>query len=127
MSSMSCDITQAWSSTRGTACPAHSSPGPRHCRPQGILALAAGLTNCRATVTTALGYATVDGVSVLQGTVNGSLATEPRGTSGFGCDSIFISDSDTSQRTYAQRSSEKRTRSPTGGAVEEMRSALGLA
>src|ERR1700727_1525013 len=46
--------------------------------PQGILAMAAGLTDRRATVSTALGYASADGVRVFQGTVNGTLATEPR-------------------------------------------------
>ena len=53
---------------------------------------------------------------MFQGTVNGSLSTEPRGTSGFGYNSIFIPDSDTNQRTYAQMTSEERTRSPTAGA-----------
>jgi XTP/dITP diphosphohydrolase len=47
--------------------------------PQGILAMAAGLTDRRATVSTALGYASADGVRVFRGTVNGTLATEPRG------------------------------------------------
>jgi Aldo/keto reductase family/Ham1 family len=37
-----------------------------------------------AAVSTALGYTTADGVRVFRGTANGSLATEPRGTSGFG-------------------------------------------
>src|ERR1700677_2876548 len=40
---------------------------------QGILAMAAGLTDRSATVSTALGYATADGVRVFQGTVSGSL------------------------------------------------------
>jgi len=44
-----------------------------------------------------------DDVQVFQGTADGSLATEPRGTAGLGYDSIFIPDSDASQRTYAQR------------------------
>jgi XTP/dITP diphosphohydrolase len=41
--------------------------------PQGILAMAAGLTDRRATVSTALGYADAAGVQVFQGTVDGSL------------------------------------------------------
>jgi XTP/dITP diphosphohydrolase len=57
---------------------------------QGILDMAAGLTDRRATVVTALGYADATGVRVFQGTVDGCLATEPRGTSGFGYDAIFI-------------------------------------
>jgi non-canonical purine NTP pyrophosphatase (RdgB/HAM1 family) len=46
---------------------------------QGILDMAAGLTDRRATVVTALGYADATGVRVFQRTVDGSLATEPRG------------------------------------------------
>jgi hypothetical protein len=55
-------------------------------------------------------------VRVFQGTVNGSLATEPRGTSGFGYDPIFIPDTDSDHRTYAQMTSEERTRCPTAAA-----------
>jgi XTP/dITP diphosphohydrolase len=96
--------------------------------PRGILTMAAGLTDRRATVSTALGYATADGVRVFQGTVNGSLATELRGTSGFGYDSIFIPDSDTSHRTYAQMTSEEKNKiSHRRRAVEDMRNALELA
>ena len=76
----------------------------------GILAMAAGLTDRSATVSTALGYATADGVRVFQGTVSGSLAPEPRGTSGFGYDSIFIPDTDSSGRTYAQMTSEEKNK-----------------
>lgn len=93
----------------------------------GILAMTAGLTDRRATVTTALGYATADGVRVFQGTVNGTLTSEPRGEAGFGYDSIFIPDSDPSQRTYAQMTSEEKNKiSHRRHAVDEMRSALGL-
>ena len=94
---------------------------------QGILAMAAGLTDRHAAVSTALGYATADGVRVFQGTVNGTLATEPRGEAGFGYDSIFTPDSDASQRTYAQMTSEEKNKiSHRRRAVEEMRNALGL-
>jgi hypothetical protein len=68
----------------------------------GILNMATGLTDRRAIVTTALGYADADGVQVFTGTVNGTLATGPRGTSGFGYDAIFIPDTDSGHRTYAQ-------------------------
>jgi XTP/dITP diphosphohydrolase len=95
--------------------------------PQGILNMAAGLTDRRATVTTALGYADAAGVQVFTGTVNGSLATEPRGTSGFGYDPIFIPDTDISHRTYAQMTSEEKNKiSHRRHAVEAMRNGLGL-
>jgi XTP/dITP diphosphohydrolase len=95
---------------------------------QGILAMAAGLTDRSATVSTALGSATADGVRVFQGTVSGFLAAEPRGASGFGYDSIFIPDIDSSGRTYAQMTSEEKNKiSHRRRAVEEMRNALGLA
>ncbi len=95
--------------------------------PQGILNMAAGITDRRATVSTALGYADATGVRVFQGTVDGSLATEPRGTSGFGYDPIFIPDSDSGHRTYAQMTSEEKNKiSHRRHAVEAMRSGLGL-
>ena len=53
---------------------------------QGILDMAAGITDRRATATSALGYADATGARVFQGTMDGTLATEPRGTSGFGYD-----------------------------------------
>jgi non-canonical purine NTP pyrophosphatase (RdgB/HAM1 family) len=96
---------------------------------QGILDMAAGLTDRRATVTTALGYADADadGVQVFTGTVNGILATEPRGTSGFGYDAIFIPDTDPGHRTYAQMTSEEKNKiSHRRRAVEAMRTGLGL-
>jgi non-canonical purine NTP pyrophosphatase (RdgB/HAM1 family) len=95
--------------------------------PQGILDMAAGLTDRRATVTVALGYADAAGVQVFLGTVSGSLATEPRGSFGFGYDSIFIPDNDTSHRTYAQMTSEEKNKvSHRSRAVEAMRDGLGL-
>ena len=58
----------------------------------------------------------------------GALAAEPRGTYGFGYDSIFIPDSDSGGRTYAQLTSEEKNKiSHRRRAVEEMRNALGLA
>lgn len=94
---------------------------------QGILDMAAGLTDRRATVTTALGYANADGVQVFTGTVHGTIATEPRGTSGFGYDAIFIPDTDSGHRTYAQMTSEEKNKiSHRRRAVEAMRTGLGL-
>ena len=72
---------------------------------QGILNMATGLTDRRATVTTALGYADADGVQVFTGTVNGTLANEPRGTSGFGYDAIF-------HTAFAKASADQDQRNP---------------
>jgi non-canonical purine NTP pyrophosphatase (RdgB/HAM1 family) len=94
--------------------------------PQGILDMAAAITDRRATVSTALGYADATGVQVFTGTVDGSLATEPCGTSGFGYDPIFIPDGG-GHRTYAQMTSEEKNKiSHRRRAVEAMRSGLGL-
>ncbi|MBL7497273.1 non-canonical purine NTP pyrophosphatase [Frankia sp. CNm7] len=57
---------------------------------QGILDMAAGLTDRAATVTTALGYADANGIRIFTGTVQGTLATERRGTNGFSYDEIFV-------------------------------------
>jgi XTP/dITP diphosphohydrolase len=93
--------------------------------PQGILDMAAGLTDRRATVTTALGYADATGVQVFQGAIHGALATDLIGSSGFGYDPIFIPDSD--HRTYAQMTSEEKNKiSHRRRAVEAMRAGLGL-
>jgi len=95
---------------------------------QGILDMAQGLTDRRATATTALGYADASGVQVFQGAVNGSLATEPLGVSGFGYDPIFIPDTDSHHRTYAQMTSQEKNQiSHRRRAVEAMRRGLGLA
>jgi XTP/dITP diphosphohydrolase len=59
--------------------------------------------------------------------VDGSLATELRGTSGFGYDPIFIPDSDPGHRTYAQMTSEEKNKiSHRRRAVEAMRTGLRL-
>ena len=58
---------------------------------------------------------------------HGTLATEPRGTSGFGYDAIFIPDTDPGLRTYAQMTSEEKNKiSHRRRAVEAMRTGLGL-
>ena len=58
--------------------------------------------------------------------MDGSLATEPRGTSGFGYDPIFIPGTDSGQRTYAQMASEEKNKiSHRSRAVEAMRNAWG--
>jgi XTP/dITP diphosphohydrolase len=94
--------------------------------PAGILDMAAGLADRRATVTTALGYADGDGVRVFQGTVAGSLPAGPRGRNGFGYDCIFVPAG--SDRTWAELTShEKNQVSHRRLAVAAMRRGLGLA
>ena len=79
------------------------------------------------TASAALGYADATGVQVFTGTVDGSLATEPRGTSGFGYDPIFIPGIDSGHRTYAQMTSEEENKiSHRRRAVEAMRNGLSL-
>ena len=94
---------------------------------QGILDMAAGITDRRATATAALGNADATGVRVFHGTVDGTLVTEPRGTSGFGYDPVFVPDGDSGHRTWAEMTSEeKNTVSHRRRAVEAMRNDLGL-
>jgi XTP/dITP diphosphohydrolase len=93
--------------------------------PQGILAMAAGLADRRATVTTALGYADDAGVRIFQGAVSGSLAAEPRGSNGFGYDAIFVPSS--GHRTFAEMTSQEKNQvSHRRLAVQAMRDGLGL-
>ena len=53
-----------------------------------------------ATVTTALGYCDENGVKIFVGKVEGIIADLPRGSNGFGYDSIFIPDGQT--KTFAE-------------------------
>lgn len=88
--------------------------------PRGILKMAASVTNRRATVTTAIGYADETGVQVFTGILNGSLTTELRGNGGFGYDPIFIPDGH--DRTFAEMSSEEKNAvSHRRLAVDELR------
>jgi XTP/dITP diphosphohydrolase len=94
--------------------------------PHGILAMAAGLADRRATVTTALGYADATGVRVFQGALPGSLAAELRGTNGFGYDAIFVPGN--GHRTFAEMTGQEKNQiSHRRIAVEAMRDGLGLA
>lgn len=95
--------------------------------PQGILDMTAGLTGRRATVTTAVGYADATGVRVFTGAVEGSLAAEPRGASGFGYDPVFIPETGSAHRTYAEMTSEEKNQiSHRRRAVDAMRNGLGF-
>jgi XTP/dITP diphosphohydrolase len=92
---------------------------------QGIIDMAAGVTDRTATVTTALGYADPTGVRVFTGTLRGTLAPERRGGNGFGYDSIFVPAG--SDLTFAEMSSEQKNAiSHRRLAVEELRKAIGI-
>jgi XTP/dITP diphosphohydrolase len=94
--------------------------------PQGILGMAVGLADRRATATTALGYADATGVRVFQGAVAGSLAAEPRGSNGFGYDAIFVPED--GQHTFAEMTSQEKNQvSHRSLAVAALRDGLGLA
>ena len=58
----------------------------------GILKLMNGVDYRRAYFEAAVGYADEHGIRVFVGRVYGRIATEPRGTGGFGFDPIFIPD-----------------------------------
>lgn len=67
---------------------------------QGLLDMAATVTDRATTVTTAIGYADVNGIQVFTGHLDGTLTTEPRGSNGFGYDPIFQPDGE--PLTYAE-------------------------
>lgn len=61
----------------------------------------------QATATTYLGYHSVEGqVSIFHGSINGKIATEPRGDNGYGWDAIFIPDG--YDETFAEMSDKKK-------------------
>jgi non-canonical purine NTP pyrophosphatase (RdgB/HAM1 family) len=92
--------------------------------PSGLLTMAAGLTDRRATATVALGYADASGVQVFTGALNGVLTTESRGDGGFGYDSVFQPDG--SSLTLAEMSDAHKNKiSHRRLAVDTMRAALG--
>ncbi|MCK9877862.1 non-canonical purine NTP pyrophosphatase [Frankia sp. Ag45/Mut15] len=91
---------------------------------QGLLDMAAGVTDRRAIATTALGYADNHGVRVVTGTLHGTLTTQPHGDGGHGYDSIFTPTG--SIHTLAQMPTEqKNTISHRRLAIDALRQALG--
>jgi len=93
--------------------------------PRGILTMASGIRDRRATVTTALGYADADGIQVFTGSLEGTLTTEIRGSGGFGYDSIFLPDG--GDKTFAEMTgAEKNEVSHRRRAVEAMQVGLAL-
>ncbi|MCK9903587.1 non-canonical purine NTP pyrophosphatase [Parafrankia colletiae] len=92
---------------------------------QGLLDMAADLTDRRATATTALGYCDATGVRVFTGTVHGVLTTQRRGSGGFGYDAVFAPAGST--LTFAEMSdAEKNAISHRRLAVDALRKDLGL-
>jgi len=92
---------------------------------QGVLEMARGLEDRGVEVKTALGYADESGVQVFCGSLRGTLATEERGSEGFGYDPIFIPEG--SECTFAEMSAaEKNEISMRRLAADEMRRSLGL-
>lgn len=92
---------------------------------QGILDMAAGLTDRSASVTTALGYADENGIRVVTGTLEGTVTAERRGDGGFGYDSMFVPAG--SDMTFAEMTSdEKNAASHRRLAVDNLRAELGL-
>ncbi|MCK9931399.1 non-canonical purine NTP pyrophosphatase [Frankia sp. Mgl5] len=92
---------------------------------EGLLAMAAGVVDRSAVVTTALGYADAAGVRVVTGTLHGVLTTEPRGSGGFGYDSIFAPAG--SALTFAEMPSADKNRvSHRWLAADALRKDLGL-
>ena len=90
----------------------------------GLLTMAAGLTDRRATVTTALGYSDAAGVHVVSGTVHGTLTTQPRGRNGHSFDTVFAHTG--SARTFAEMSGEQKDEnSPRRLATDALRTHLG--
>jgi non-canonical purine NTP pyrophosphatase (RdgB/HAM1 family) len=79
-----------------------------------------GLPNRAAAAVCVLGIADGDGIRVVEGRVDGSIAPTPRGTNGFGWDAIFIPEGET--RTFAEMTAaEKDARSHRRRAWEALR------
>jgi XTP/dITP diphosphohydrolase len=72
----------------------------------GILKLMAGITDRHARFVTAIAFSDHQGVHVFQGTIEGRIATIPRGTGGFGYDPIF----ETGGKTLAEIPLEEKSR-----------------
>lgn len=73
---------------------------------EGLLEMTASLKDRRATATAVICYMDNNETHVFRGDTHGTLATEPRGDSGFGFDPIFIPDGST--KTFAEMSPEEK-------------------
>ncbi|MGP4113991.1 RdgB/HAM1 family non-canonical purine NTP pyrophosphatase [Streptomyces sp. 4N509B] len=92
---------------------------------EGILNMAAGVSDRSATAIAALGFADANGTRVVSGTLHGTLATVQRGNGGFGWDSIFVPAG--WDITFAEMSSEQKNAiSHRRRATDALRQELGL-
>lgn len=91
--------------------------------PQGILDMAAGLSDRAVTATTALGYCDANGVRVFSGTLRGTLVTEWREDGGHPYGSFFIPNG--YNQTLAELTDEQKNRiSPRSIAIGRLKNAL---
>lgn len=72
-----------------------------------LLLLMDGKVNRMARFRTVLAWATVAGVQLFEGVVNGQITLKERGTNGFGYDSVFVPDGGDG-RTFAEMSPEEK-------------------
>lgn len=75
-------------------------------KPNGILRILNSERNRKASVSTCIGYADQNGVSVFTGTIHGKIADSLKGDNGFGYDPIFIPDG--CDKTYAEMTSAEK-------------------
>jgi XTP/dITP diphosphohydrolase len=102
----------------------YSSYAFRTIGPKGLLRLLEGGKGRDARFETVIGLHVAGGENLLRGSCAGSIAPEPRGSSGFGFDPIFIPEGH--QRTFAEMSvEEKNTISHRGRAASQLVEALG--
>ncbi len=73
----------------------------------GILKLLEGIENRRARFVSVIAYASAEGISLFKASTSGKIV-EPRGSSGFGFDPIFMPDG--SDKTFAEMSVEEKNR-----------------
>lgn len=102
----------------------YSSYAFRTIGPGGLLRLLEGVRGRAARFETVIGLHLDGGENLLRGSCAGSIAPEPRGSSGFGFDPIFIPEGH--RRTFAEMSvEEKNAISHRGRAASQLVEALG--
>ncbi len=102
----------------------YSSYAFRTLGPKGLLRLLEGGKGRDARFETVIGLHLGGGENLLRGSCAGNIALEPRGSSGFGFDPIFIPEGH--QRTFAEMSVEEKNKiSHRGRAASQLVEALG--